>query len=291
MKDQDNKSPEESLIDQLEEAKKNGDNLVKYGKRFIEMGQQISDLSQVTRGLAKNAPKGIDYEIQNELLNNINKNYRDNLPDLEKKIFVFQNSSSDAYTSTSSGSLVIGRVLPMYLEANDQNALEAIKKYEDFISRPENIKEVVDLLKLWGFDKKIKGQENALKKFQDAHEAFERNESVIAILVPIRECIRLIIDNLLKRRSKEERARNYSKKIHLITDYLKNDYINEQTITEWVMQLEKINDDLSGAKDNEISRDEIHRRLNQATTFIASFLLGLDIKKVNKNRKRKRIDF
>jgi hypothetical protein len=61
---------------------------------------------------------------------------------------------------------------------------------------------------------------------------------------------------------------------------LKRDSIDKDDITTWASQLEELIDELSEAKQGNLSHDEWRNRLNRATLFLGSFLKGLDPSKM-----------
>lgn len=145
--------------------------------------------------------------------------------------------------------------------------------------------EILDLLRSFQFDSAFEGKKSPVELFETAYSAFHqpvtKDDPVSTSLIPIREGINIIIDTLIKRRPRQEPAKNEIQKIQSIGNQLKIESISMDTINnlayQWKMILDKY---LSPAKQEDISRKEWGFRLNQVNLFIRSFLEGLDKSKM-----------
>lgn len=100
-------------------------------------------------------------------------------------------------------------------------------------------------------------------------------------LIPMRESIRSAINVLLRRRPKQEKARNEWAKIVSIGKQLKRDGLPKSIVNSWAAQwTNALKTYLSPAKEEDISREEWRRRLARSTLFLNGFLGGLDPSKL-----------
>jgi hypothetical protein len=284
METTENESPKEILMNELDGVINIMDAIIPMLKSNLTDAQFTKDAAEATMDLLAKTPNdfNFNYETQISLWESAKKSYKPFVFNLQNHDGLMNSASSDIYTAMTSGSISLSTFRSSISYSGDEIAINAVDKYQQVISRPEIKQEVIILLEKWGFDKKRLGVETVLRLFLNSHESFERNESAIAILISIRSSIKIIIDWLLQRRPKQEPASTEQSKIFSIGNQLKNDDIDDLSISEWATQYHRLNDILSLGKEDVISRDEIHKRLNQATTFILSFLKGLDINKVNK---------
>jgi hypothetical protein len=194
-------------------------------------------------------------------------------------------SGTTSLTSTTTIGIFSKKIDPF---STDPSFRDAWDRYIEVTNRPELKEEVIDLIRDFHLDIPPKGKKSALELFQTAHRAFEipisKNNPVITSLVPMREAVESVIDELLRLRPKQEvTGSSYSKKILSIGFQLRKEIISDVVVQEWADQWYDISDkDLSASKRYEMTREEWGRKLNRATQFIYSFLTGLDPKKLRK---------
>jgi hypothetical protein len=162
----------------------------------------------------------------------------------------------------------------------------SIIRLQDVVHRAADEEEVISLMKELGFNRAPKGRKSPVSLFSTAHKAFQAPVSsdnpVSTSLIPMREAIRLIIDQLLKKRPKQEEAKNERAKILSIGTHLRRNSIPQEMAESWAQQWNELLDYLSPAKEQDMSREEWRFKLKQASLFLKGFLGGLDPKKVNR---------
>ena len=164
----------------------------------------------------------------------------------------------------------------------------ALSHFNQVITRPTLRDEVISLLRIFHLDVASPGKKSPLELFQTAHLAFDtpisQSNPVITSLVPMREAVESVIDELIRRRPYQEATgASHRKKIQSIAAQLKKDATSEVVVQEWVDQWHDISDkDLSASKRNQMTREDWSRKLNRATLFLHSFLIGLDPSKLHK---------
>jgi len=177
-------------------------------------------------------------------------------------------------------------VLPLNDPSKHEVIISKYHEVENITQRDVNEKDIINLLIEFGFDKSLKERKSALEHFKIAISAFKKpisdDNPVSTSLIPMRECIKTIIDGLLKCRPVQVKTRNEYNKIISIGEQLKKDTIPKELIAsianKWTIILDRY---LSTAKEAKISRDEWNHRIIQSMLFLKSFLSALDSKKCN----------
>jgi len=141
-------------------------------------------------------------------------------------------------------------------------------------------------LKRFGFDKAIVDRKNPIEQIQAAEAAFnvpsKPEADPTAVLIPLREAIEITLEVLIKRRPKQEPAKGWSKKILSVCKQAARHGFNETYFQRIVIDAEKLNDDLSAAKQEKMSRYEIRILLDRSVAFLVELLSLLDHERLNK---------
>lgn len=280
-----NLDPKKELGKVLDEIEETGGEIEAKGRESTKAGRSMSDLARATKAALPHLPPNVDIEFLYDDLSL----YRDQgltvLKGLhEIPLEPLSSTGSTAHVSVS-GSFVPEDILPYTPPPLRDEALGAITLVHQVIGRAAETAEVEELLLSLGFDKAAKGKKSPLELFRTANSAYEapvkEGTPASTSLIPLRECIRLVIDELLKRRSTQEKTRNERNKILSIGTQLKIDAIQLENIRSWAHQWEELlGKDLSSAKDQAMPREEWRRRLQRATLFLRAFLTGLDPQKM-----------
>jgi len=205
---------------------------------------------------------------------------RDRLDD-----FTMDSDSAGSTASISSVS-VSGVFTPEFASFDDPGFQVAWGGYMAHAARPALRESIEKLLKEFGFDDpQYPGEKSPLEQFRIAHEAFNTpvtdSDPASTSLIPLRECIHSVLDGLFRARPVPEAAgRNQRKKLISIATQLKSDSLPDEVAQEWADEWHDLNTgDLSGAKRQEMTREEWERRLRRGTSFLHSLLKGLDMSK------------
>lgn len=280
------KSSKKLIKNEITDLKNKTKQIKEKGRKLTEFGQSIDDFVDATFeyiDTLENFPS-IDSVITDfKLLNNE-----------IGKILVQANNINfyPVYSTSGTASIsIIDSLSPTFvLPLNDPSKHEVIiskyKDVENVTKRNVNEKDIMNLLIEFGFDKSLKGRKSALEHFKIALYAFKNpisdDNPVSTSLIPMRECIKTIIDILLKCRPVQVKTRNEYNKIISIGEQLKKETISKELIVsianKWTIILDR---DLSSAKEAKISRDEWNHRITQSMLFLKSFLSALDSQKCN----------
>jgi hypothetical protein len=280
--------PQVELAKLLDEAEKMGEHIAEEGRKLTQEGQQVVDLARATRPLIKYAePVNIESLITDWGVVNQQAGLTVRHIKVASSASLMSTAGTAAYTTVTI--FEPQQILPS-VSPQERPAVEAdLKKLQDVTRRAADEDEVLSLMNELGLDLAHKGQRSPAFHFSTAHKAFKAPVSsdnpVSTSLIPMREAIRLTIDHLLKRRPIQEETKTPRAKILSIGVHLKRDMIPQDAVESWAQQWGDLLDYLSTAKEQDMSREVWHLRLQQATLFLKGFLGGLDPEKVNRKRR------
>jgi hypothetical protein len=212
--------------DPIEELKRILDEVEENGEEIAETGRQIVGKGQYMVDIARAAKRAIPYLTPNSL-ENVISDWKPFAQQSEHLLFGLQNTKNDLIPSTDStaGTATISITgsfsnfnpyIPTGSFTPTPDAKSVIDNLYAVAGRLTDVAQTRELLRTFGLDQARRLKQSPLQLFNTAHEAFERpvsnEDPVITSLIPMRECIRLAIDDLLKRSPGQEKTGN---------DYLK----------------------------------------------------------------------
>ena len=280
----DDSSSKEPVKKEISDLKDKAKKIKEQGRNLTEFGQSLEDLADATWGYIEsvdNTPSFAkvigDFKLLNE----------------QTGIVLAQSSMMDygsVYSTTATASLSVindlhpNLILPLNEASKHETIITKYHEIEEVTERNANEAEIIELFKEFGFDKAPSGRKSILEHFNIAQSAFKNpvtdENPVSTSLIPMRECIRAMIDTLLKYRPQQEKTRKEEDKITSIGQQLKKDTIPEDLIIsladKWRIIL---GEDLSSAKEININRLEWKHRLTKSMLFIKSLLTALDVQK------------
>lgn len=281
------KSPEDILRDELLQVETVAQENASKSREIAKSNQLIFDQARAIRGVLEIAPGVLDIETQIILWNDVNNKISPLAKHLGITLGLIDDSSSTtniAIVSGSSSAYKAHEYISNLPAEKQQAANLALENLDNILSNPDYKEEAITLLKHWSFDKAVPGKKSPFELFLTAFSAFEQpvveTNPVSTSLIPMRECIRSIIDELLRRKSKQEKCRGYYKKIISISSQTKKDSVSLDVVEEWAHQGHELIKSLSLGKEGSLERTEWQRQLQQATLFLISLLKGLDPEKM-----------
>jgi len=188
-------------------------------------------------------------------------------------------------TATVSTTIISGSYINNGLYVDDPEFQNAWKPYVEFMSRPSQKDDAIQLLREFGLDiPHMPTQKGPLELFETAHTAFAKpvtqNNPVSTSLIPLRGSIENTIQSLLLMRFHQEETGGWKKKICSIGKQLKKDSLPDEVIDELAEECHSLIHDLSEAKTGEMEREDWLIWLNRGTSFLNSLLKGLDSSKL-----------
>ena len=285
MEENSSKDPIDELKRTVNDVEKKGEDVSEQGREVTRTGQFMVDFARATKAIIPYLPLNAnveyiidDWKAYDQQADRLLVGIRD------LRVDAVSSTDSTAGTVTLSVTGSFANTAPIFsvpLESNPESKA-AIDNLYAVAGRIAEVSRVEELLKEFALDSAPKGRKSPLDLFQTAHAAFEKpvikKDPISTSLIPMRECIRLVIDELLKRRPIQEKTGNERAKVISIGRQLKRDTISMETIDSLARQWhEEIQDkDLSPAKEQDILREEWSQRLQRATQFLFSLLSGLD---------------
>lgn len=278
--------PEKKLDQVLEQSEEKGEEIAKIGRELTEAGRSMADMAKATRDVVHvvKTPPNVQFLISDwELTNQQADLVLAQLGSVDVPAF-------DSTTGTSSSTSVAIATPELFsiVPADDHPRLTTVlENLQQVSERAADANEVARLMKTLRLDQSSPGRKSAMELFQTAHAAFKAPVSddnpVVTSLIPMRESIRTTIDFLLKKRPRQEKTKGEWGKVVSIGAQLKRNGLPPAIVNSWAFQwTNTLQNDLSPAKDEEITRDEWRQRLVRSTLFLKGFLAGIDPSKIRK---------
>jgi len=273
--------PQGELDRVLAEGEDKGKKVAAIGRNLTEAGQSMADMANATRQVVHvvKAPPNIesligDWQLTNEHADMV----LGQLGNVDVRAFI---SVSGTSASTSSDAFDDRRLFSVVPEEEHPRLATVLKDFREVSARAVDEEQVVSLMNSLQLDEAPPGRKSPLEQFKTAHAAFKApvatSNPIITSLIPMRESIRAVIDNLLRRRPKQEKTKNQWAKIVSIGKQLKRDSLPDAIVNSWASQWTyALQTSLSPSKEQDISRDEWRRRLTSSTLFLNGFLSGID---------------
>ena len=201
-------------------------------------------------------------------------------------------TDSSSGTALVSNTIISGAYTNNRLIVDNPEFPSVWMPYVEFVSRPSQKDDVIQLLKEFGLETPHKtGEKSPLELFETAHEAFAKpitqDNPVSTSLIPLRGSIDNAVQSLILMRPHQEETGSWKKKIISIGKQLKKDSLPDEVINELAEECHSLIDDLSGFKTGDIERKDWLIWLNRGTSFLNSILKGLDSGKLVRRGKLK----
>ncbi|MBN2549546.1 MAG: hypothetical protein JXB15_10335 [Anaerolineales bacterium] len=277
-------SSKQKVYKVLDEAENQWMGVITIAREFAQRGQSGIDFIQAVRQAIPYMPRETNWEPLVESWVNWTNDTEHAISSARALFIPIASSSGSAMFNTTS---VINENVISCIPAEKVNdAQEAIRGITQVLSRSGLKDDVLNLLVQFGFDLAQPGNKSPQEELEIAYAAFERpvldSNPVVTSLIPIRECINMIVAELLRRRPEQEGASNQRLQIISIGRQLASSEVDEVQIKSLADQYHELTDDLSKAKKSDISRSEWERQLQRATLFLFNLLSIIDPPKLRK---------
>jgi len=135
-----------------------------------------------------------------------------------------------------------------------------------------------------GLDSRGGHSKSALQLLEDAQLSLEipvaRDGSGAISLIGIRECINACLADLLRRRPRQEESGGHKEKVESIGGQCGRVSLNAAHFENLGIEAKSLNGQLSGAKQNALSRSDVQLLFHRALLFLAAFLGSIDESKL-----------
>jgi hypothetical protein len=171
--------------------------------------------------------------------------------------------------------------VPAYNQAFDK----PVEQFYQILHKETHAAEVKSLIVKFGFDRRIGPIQSPLELFRESIAALQSpnvsEDSPGAIMIPLRECIDLIIDQLLKkRRNQELTGKKRQEKICSICSQCGRDGLPPDHFRRLGYDADLLQNELSGKKHTVLSHQESIELFDRAALLIKSLLTSIDEKKL-----------
>ena len=190
-----------------------------------------------------------------------------------------------AFTSTASGTglsmvTVIGQLNRPGPAPFQYAVKSAVSGVYAIFARQDLLSEIVQRLAQLGLERRYGNKQTAIEQLQDAKAAIEgptHGEGVpVAILIPLRECIQNLLEELLRRRRKQEAARGFKTKILSIMNQCGRAGLAQDHFLRLAEDGYELIDRLSGGKDQAMSRAELSNLFQKGMLFLKAILDSIE---------------
>jgi hypothetical protein len=269
----------EGLLGEAAEAKRNSPKLIEKGRNLTEAGQSAHDSATAFEELARKAPDGFfsgpnfDHVLSGfREFNSMAREQSDLITTDEILIRLSrQITTSATISSTAAATTCFG---PKAVASPELKSLEML------LHRTIDVDSVVKLMKLVGLDIGRGSKRTPVQLLQTAQQAFKRPFAsegyAVAVLVPLRESIQGSINELLKKRPTTEKTGRWKKKITSIGQHCGKSDVSSNQIERVAAITHALIDELSGAKDRNMTRERIAGLLDQGVALLQDFLSLID---------------
>jgi hypothetical protein len=159
-----------------------------------------------------------------------------------------------------------------------------LKSLQTLLHQTVDVDSVVKSMKLVGLDIARGLKRTPVQLLQTAQQAFKRPFAsegyAVAVLVPLRESIQGSINELLKKRPTNEKTGSWKKKIMSIGQHCGKSDVSSNQIERVAAIAHALIDELSGAKDRNMTRERIAGLPDQGVALLQDFLSLIDRNKL-----------
>jgi hypothetical protein len=273
------------LEDRYKSIKKKAEYGLSWGAGFMKDMNEISDAASLGMEAAKFGSIYADWELAIGSVERLDEEMDQIvlLADQYGNFYIPISSFSASAISSGSG-LVSGTVSMFDSETEWQDASRVNAAYGKYFEKYNLKDHVLKRMIEFGFTGSQRGR-NAIEKFKRGWEMYYMSppgtDTSAGSVLPIRQSIKLSIDELLALRPVQQEAK---RKIVAIGLQLKVDSIGIDMFEEMQEEFRKLFDKLSATKDELFSRDKIFEMMRDGTLFLRWLLLSIDPQKLRKRR-------
>ena len=255
------------------------------GRDIVKQGEFIGDVSRYFKQFLETIPDDGFFspdiwDAQTRIWQNSlsrAKIYKDSLGNPSYFALTAYSTATSSATIITSGAIAN---LPPGVQVVAQKAYEGFEQTLEHANTPLDINAEIGRLGLTV----IKGKETISSLLFQADEAFTtpsiKGVAPSAVLIPLREAINLTYSTLLQRRPLQEPAKTASDKIYSICRQCGDVSTDSAQIDFLAKEASHLNDQLSGAKQDSMSRDAVRELLNRGLIYLRTLMRTIDANKL-----------
>jgi hypothetical protein len=274
-----NKKKDE-LYQLLADVEKKAPSLEKLGQDLTRAARNSRDLAACFRDVVRNIPSDdlLDEERWRRTIDGW-KDWHSLASDVERSRSLVSSFSVTATGATVSATSMMHELgpVPPFLEPF---MLTAKTKLAQIIELPPLADDVRKSMKRLRLDTRTEVYQTALQLFDQAKGAFDQptdsGKGAVSVFIPLRECINVALDDLLKRRPQQEPARKPRNKIISIGAQCGRAHLQLPYFERLGADADDLLDRLSGTKQASMTREKIIELFREGLLFLKAFLESID---------------
>lgn len=279
---------EHKRLEELQEAiavtKVVAPKLIEKGRNLTEAGQSALDWASALEVVAKNSPDGffkasIFDPVSRGIgeFNSVATSQYDAITADKKLMLLAHANASTIAVSTSAAALDAIQMVKVA-------AIPELKPLFTLLHRTADANAVKLSMKSLGLDMPLGQTRSPLQLLEAAETALRRPFAdegyATAVLVPLREAIQNVIDELLKRRVLTEKTGGWKSKVLSIGHTLGSAAISAGFVERIATTTHTLVDQLSGGKDRDMSREHIFALFDQGVSLLQDIFAMIEQEKL-----------
>lgn len=282
------KNTKDELLNLIKESGNKGRSMIKYGSKIVEYGQYVADFADASESVVSNVTTSTNIDID---WNSKIEKWRFFNQDLDRQDVTYTTTTFPSSSASTVASCMLDFVNPVHFPAlvslgKEAEAQKAAINLGSVIDKLADKRTALKLLHEFGLSTTTPERKSPTELLETACAVFEKpampGVAASTSLLPMRECIDSTIAALLRRRPNQEKAGSHGEKICSIGKQLARSEIPKEVIDSMADRWQKLQNDLSGSKQKDISREEWRATLREAMLLLIEFLQSLDQTKMKK---------
>lgn len=275
------KDPKDELLSIIKDSGEKSRIIVEKSREIGKIGQYVSDLADVSaKAIDCVTASGIDFQPKIKFWAYLNENLSDISRGMEQITISVASSSASTATSCMLDVIDPESFVQCALPGREADARDASINLGRVIDKLAEKSIALELLKKFGLTTKEHGNHSPTELLGTACAAFEvpamQECTASTSLIPMRECMNMVLSLLLPRRPKQEPAKSHKDKVLSIVKQSKHTGISDRAIESMADRWEELANRLSGYKQKNVSRKQWMEILRYAMVLLIEFLQSLD---------------
>jgi len=278
----------ETLLDVILEASDGAAKAEKIGQELVQSARFSLDIAACMRQTLEALPN--DESLRSEQWNQCIGSWqtlKDAVVSIQGSKTEVQSFSANATATGLTVSTIVSDLNSYVFPAPVKNILvQTTSRLSNIVDRDATSSNILTEMKRLHLDIRGGDRQTAVELFEQAKAAIDRptlgEGSPIAILIALRESIDAIIDELIKRRLFQEPAKKVRDKISSIGRQSGRLGLTEDHFARLGDDASRLRDDLSGGKQDSVSRAELTSLFQRTTLFLKALLQSIDETKLKK---------
>lgn len=276
--------PKADLIRLIDQDISKAEAIVDRAAEELEFGQYVIDLGRASKKVIRcHTPSNVDLQLV--------KNSWQSLSEHQDTILGNPQRASIAAASTSGTAVAYymteftkrENIVPYVSLDNRTQAEDAIVELAQVIERQADKDNLLLLMGQYNLDKRASGHKSPADQLDEAWTAHQKPvtpTSATGCFIPMRQCVKAVIEELLRCRPMPEPASSWRAKVHSIVTQLAASGVGNRDIEDLANQCDSLIKELSRSKEEFYTREACRACLQRASLFLFGLLKSLDRSKM-----------